>query len=309
MTIGLFHNNSWQTVIISNATHPIARRYTDVDGNVLAVLDVPPELDSKSRLILSIGYEIESSDRPEPHLDPNDAGSLAEIPLKLVDEFCIETETFATRDESIQALANGLVANQTNVLDSVMRILDWFVENVSYCNFEIPLYPNETLLQGKGDCDDQAILLVTMCRTLGIPAFLQIGLVLNEGIENERTAWNGHLHLKQKGIGWHGWAVVFIPPWGWLPIDMTMLNSKDALSRIVESPEYKNFIITSFNVSSQAYIGDSHLSRERLVDSDLYITIREEFHPKTHESLSSPLIFPIVITILISVVVIILRFH
>lgn len=274
-TIALFQNNSWQTVRIKNSTHAVPREYLDVDGNRLAVLDLPSEIASNSSLFISVTYEIESAERPRPDIDPVEAGPLSDIPPRLVEEFCIETETFTTEDVAIQSLVPGLAANQTTVLELVICLITWITENISYSNFEVPSYPNETLARRGGDCDDQAILLITLCRALEIPALLQVGIVFNEGIMSERSSWGDHLHIEQKKVGWHGWALVYVPPWGWLPIDMTLFRSQDPLSRIMEAPEYESYVITGFNVSKQAYIGDSHHTRETIMDSDLYVTISE----------------------------------
>jgi len=274
-TIPLFQNNSWQTVTVRSATYAVARRYVDDDGNRLAVLDLSSELAPHSSLNFSITYEMESADRPEPEIDPAEAGPMSDIPRGLVEEFGVETETFTSGDEAIQALALRLAANQTTVLGAVTSILEWFIENVSYSTFEVPRYPNETLARGRGDCDDQAILLIALCRALDIPALLQVGVVFNENIASEKSSWGGHLRVEQRGVGWHGWALVYIPPWGWLPIEMTYTKSQDPLSRITGAAVYKGYTVVSFNVSRQAYIGDSRRSRERLMSSDVYITMSD----------------------------------
>ena len=272
-TIVLFQNNNWQTVRIYNSTHAVAPPYIDIDGNRQAVLNLPSKIPPRSNFTFSVVYEIESSDRPKPEIDPAEAGPLSSIPPRLVEEFCVETETFTTRDEEIQALAWRLAADEASALGMVNRLLEWFIENVSYGTRDVPRYPNETLAAWLGDCDDQAILLITMCRALGIPAILQVGAVFHEGIESEQSSWGGHLYIEQQGVGWHGWALVYIPPWGWLPIEMTMLKSRDSLTRITEAPEYERHIVTCFNVSRHEYVGDSRRSQERLMSSDLYITV------------------------------------
>ena len=274
-TMALFHSNSWQNVRIKNSTHAVAREYLDVDGNRMAVIDLPSEIAANSSLVFSVTFEIESADRPRPDIDPVEAGPLSDIPPRLVEEFCIETETFTTGDKAIQSLVPSLAANRTTVLELVTSLLAWVTENISYGNFEVPSYPNETLARRIGDCDDQAILLITLCRALNIPSLLQVGLVFNEGIESKRSSWGDHLQIEQRKVGWHGWVLIFIPPWGWLPIDLTLFRSQDLLSRITEAPEYESYVITGFNVSTQAYIGDSHRSRETLMDSDLYVTVSE----------------------------------
>ncbi|KON30892.1 hypothetical protein AC482_02850 [miscellaneous Crenarchaeota group-15 archaeon DG-45] len=157
----------------------------------------------------------------------------------------------------------------------VSRLLGWLIANVSYGYREVPRYPEETLAEGLGDCDDQAILLVAMCRSLGIPAILQVGVIFNEGIRSERSAWGGHLRVEQRGVGWHGWALVYMPPWGWLPVDMTLVASRDPLSRIAEDPERQRNVVACFNVSRQEYVGDSILSRARLMSSELHVTVSD----------------------------------
>lgn len=274
-TIPLFVNNGWQTVELWNATHAVVREYVDVDGNRMAVLDLPPEVPPNSSITFSVTYKITSTGRPKPEIDPSEAGPLSDIPRSLVEEFGVETETFTAGDEAIRALALRLAANQTTVLGVIGRLLAWLSESISYDNFEVPRYPNETLAWGLGDCDDQAILLITLCRALGIPAILQVGIVFLDNIESDRSSWGGHLRIQQRGVGWHGWALIYIPPWGWLPIDMTLKDASYPLSRITKAPEYESYVITCFNVSRQAYIGDSRRSRERLMASDIYITVSD----------------------------------
>ncbi len=289
-TLALFFNNRWQSVTMVNATHDIDREYTDADGNRLAVFDLP-EIAPNSSLVFSVTFEVESTDRPKPNVDPSEAGSFSDIPQELADEFCIETETFTTQDEAIEALAQSLAANQTTVLGLVLHLLAWFNENISYGNFEVPIYPNETLSRGMGDCDDQAILLITLCRALKIPSLLQIGLVFNDGIESERSSWGGHLLIEQRKVGWHGWSLIYVPPWGWLPIDLTLFRSQDPLTRIAEAPEYDASVIAGYNISRESYIGDSHRSRDELMGSDIYITISEKMVKKSPFSLWTPALY------------------
>jgi transglutaminase-like putative cysteine protease len=273
-TIIIFQNNEWQAVSIRNSTHGVAKEYTDVDGNILAIMDFPEAIPAGGALFFSYEYVIDSSDALRPSIDPQQSGQLSDIPLEHVDEYCGETETFR-RSEEMVALASSLTSGEATVLGKVTRVLGWIVENVTYGNYEVPQYPDETLEQRRGDCDDQSILLISMLRALGIPALLQIGVVFSNSIEGDRTSWEGHLSVEQRGIGWHGWAMVYIPPWGWLPIDLTLTGSKDPLTIISYSPEYESYVVTAYNVSKQYYIGDSRASREHIIASDLYVSVSD----------------------------------
>jgi transglutaminase-like putative cysteine protease len=284
-TILLFMNNRWQTVSIRNSTHSIAYETFDVDGNRMAELDLPPTLPPGSEMTFSVVYEIEALDQPKPEIDPSEADPFSAIPSDLVEEFSVETETYNARDEAIYAMALKLTENETTVLGAVSRLIEWITVNVAYGNFEVPRYPEDTIFDGAGDCDDQSILLITLCRTLSIPAFLQVGLIFGDSLEGDVDSWGGHLRITQKGVGWHGWAMIYIPPWGWLPVDLTIRRSHEGLAVIREAPEYGSHIIKSFNVSRQEYIGDSIISRNQLMRSELYVTA---YYVGVKEDTSSP---------------------
>jgi transglutaminase-like putative cysteine protease len=273
-TISLFINNRWQRVSIEDPSHVKVREYEDEDGNCVAVMDFPDEIGSGETLVFSVSYIIDSSRMEKPSVDPADAGLLSDIPSNLIEAHCGETDTFRLNEE-IEALANTLALEGTTVLDIVSEMIEWLEVNITYSNNEIPRYPEETLEGRRGDCDDQSILLISMLRSMDIPAFLQIGVVFDGRIESDKTAWDGHLTFRNQGIGWHGWAMVYIPPWGWLPVDLTLSSISDPLTLIQNAPEYEANIVAAYNVSSQSYIGGSWEMRDRIRSSDMYIVVED----------------------------------
>ncbi len=245
-----------------------------MDGNPVGFMDLPSEIQAGGTLVFSVEYLLESIGMDRPPIDPAQSGEVSDIPERLVETYTSETETFR-RNEEIDALALELASEKTDVLEIVTGILGWVVSRVNYRNFEVPLYPDETLEDLEGDCDDQAILMISMLRSLGIPAFLQIGVVFSESISSARARWEGPLTFVQEGVGWHGWAMVYVPPWGWIPVDLTLTNARDPLDMIQSAPEYASNIVTAFNVSEQQYIGGSRSLREMLIASDIYITVAD----------------------------------
>lgn len=273
-TLALFPSNRYQAVSTRNATHAVARDFLDEDENRMAIMELSEEIPVGASMVFSIEYVIESEERPQPVIDLSEAGSISDIPPELMEKYCSETETFS-RNEGLEELARSLADEQTTVLGVVASMIGWIVENIEYRNFEVPLYPDETLDGLEGDCDDQSILLISMLRSVGIPAILQIGVVFNEGINSGKVSWEGHLTIRQEGVGWHGWALVYVPPWGWIPVDLTLSGQSDPMKLILGSPQYEGFIITAFNVSRQPYIGGSRRSRDVLISSDVYVTVNE----------------------------------
>ena len=67
-----------------------------------------------------------------------------------------------------------------------------------------------TLHAGHGDCGQQTLLLMTLLRLNGIPARWQSGWVYSDArIGNE------------KYDNMHDWAQLYLPPYGWMPMDVT----------------------------------------------------------------------------------------
>lgn len=274
--IPLFWNSESQKVDITNSSGPITNRGKDLDGNPLGIVEMPMVIEPDGNVSFYVTYEIESREVPRVTVSLDESESLEDIPESLIDDYCISTETFMSNYDEIEEMASLLAGSEESTLLCVLNLLNWFINNATYANYEVPKYPNETLKSGTGDCDDQAILLISMLRSLGIPSFLQVGVVFHDSIQTNKKSWNGHLEITQKGIGWHGWAMVFIPPWGWLPIDLTLNQKDDAIKLINDAPEFRDYIIPVLNISKQAYIGDTMETREAMINSDLYVVVVDE---------------------------------
>ncbi len=274
LAIVIFPDDEWQKVTLRNSSHSIVREYTDVDGNELALPDIPAVLQGGTTITFSIEYDITSSSRDRPSIKLTEAEGPSGIPSQLVEEYCDQTESFFWNDE-IEELAQELTSDETTALGMLTNLVDWMYDSLIYCNFEFPNYPNDTLESGQGDCDDQSILLISMLRSLGIPAFLQVGVVFNDRIGSDNPSWDGHLMIHTDGMGWHAWTMAYIPPWGWIPVDLTLASGQDPMDILDAAPEYDSYIVRALDVSEQAYIGDSQASRERYIESDVYVTVVE----------------------------------
>ncbi|HDI42221.1 MAG TPA: transglutaminase family protein, partial [Candidatus Bathyarchaeota archaeon] len=220
-SISLFLNNSWQTVAVEDVSHQIIEVDVDEDGNPIAYLNIEKwTLAPGENITIQVSYEITSMPRTLPEITLEASGTLKDIPERLKEEFCEDEGCWLTKNQTLRELAQNLTGSEENVLAIVCNFVSWINENIDYKSFDTPLYPNETYQLRQGDCDDQANLLITLCRIVGIPAYLQVGCVYVMGI-SEETTWSGHLELLEVNVGWHGWATVYIPPWGWLPVDLT----------------------------------------------------------------------------------------
>ena len=277
-SIPLFMNTTWQNVRLEEVDEEYSVKIIDVDNNKGAVVAVDRVLPPSQEISFSAIYKIISMEREVPSFDLEEAESFDSIPQNLIDEYCISTETFPIDNQIFFNVTSNIVSEEDSVLEAVTKIVEYITNNISYHNFEVPQYPNKTLEDRIGDCDDQSILLITMCRNLNIPAYLQVGIYIHPIIDDHDTSWDDHLVNNADGVGWHGWAHVYIPPWGWVPVDLTLTSAKSGIEVLKSAPEYGSNIIPALNVSKQPYIGETIATRDRIIQSTLYVTVSDEAH-------------------------------
>lgn len=278
--VGLFMNNSWQTVYLLNVSCPLERFEADEDGNLMAYIDFPmSELEPHENVTYQVCYRIILKPRALPQIFVNVSGSLVDVPEGLKAVYC--SSGFWQSDVSlIRDLAHNIAGNETNILSILSEYILWVTRNIEYGSIDVPRFPNETLLGGTGDCDDQANLLIGLCRAEGIPAFLQIGCIYMPDRASTSNYWDGLWTSSLADIGWHGWAMVYVPPWGWLPVDLTYSrgNSSDPVSHITSSAIITDPTVQYMNVTMSDYVTDSRQFKEvvvsgmhRIVTSDFLV--------------------------------------
>ncbi len=133
--------------------------------------------------------------------DPND---------EAVKKFTGEVDHVVFTPE-IKELSAKIVGNETNAMLKAKKIYDWLSANLQY-SYAIEYSTIRNISdycrsKGYGDCGQQALLFITLCRYNGAPARWQSG-------------WN----LFPKHTTNHDWAEIYLPPYGWMPVDPYMGN-------------------------------------------------------------------------------------
>jgi transglutaminase-like putative cysteine protease len=272
----LFMNNSWQTVCLVGHAYPLEKTDKDVDGNLIAVFQSKSTILAGERGDDYVVYHVRSKPRTGPSIDYAGSGNLTQIPNDLMEEYCTGHGFWMTGEPQIREKALTIAGNETRVLVVVANLVSWIWNNIRYQSHDPTLYPNDTLSLREGDCDEQAILFGTFCRVLRIPAHLQVGCVFLD--EASSSSDDGPLHFVLKQIAWHAWAMVYVPPWGWLPVDLTyvLASRADPLNAIRRGAVMLQYTVQSMNVSEDDYLASDRAYKDLLERGNFSLYVTDE---------------------------------
>ena len=109
----------------------------------------------------------------------------------------------------MRALSKKIVGDETNPCLKAKKCFDWIAQNIKY-SYAIEYSTIRNIsdycrTKGYGDCGQEAMLFITLCRLNGVPARWQ-------------SAWN--TFPGDKDI--HDWTEIYLAPYGWVPVDPYM---------------------------------------------------------------------------------------
>jgi transglutaminase-like putative cysteine protease len=108
--------------------------------------------------------------------------------------------------DKIKTLARRLAGSETNPMLQARAFYDWIGGNVLYSFAReystLTNISDYCLSHCYGDCGQEALLFITLCRSQGIPARWQ-------------TGWDTFPHFQDI----HDWTEIYLAPYGWVPVD------------------------------------------------------------------------------------------
>lgn len=145
---------------------------------------------------------------------PERVGELEKIPKEIKDKYLADGLKYDLNNPIIQDAVKQAVGNERHPFWMVRKIFDSICDKIDY-NLK-PLggwNPAPTVLKrGTGSCSEYTFIFIAMCRASGLPA---------------RYAGSIVVRSQDKGIDdvWHRWAEVYLPNYGWIPVDVSAGDS------------------------------------------------------------------------------------
>ena len=110
--------------------------------------------------------------------------------------------------EPLQQVAQRFMKESDSAYMRALSIFRWVRAHIPWASAReystIPCIPEYVLHEGHGDCGQVALLFITLCRMVGVPARWQSGFMLHPGFENL-----------------HDWAEIYLKGLGWVPVDVS----------------------------------------------------------------------------------------
>lgn len=235
----------------------------------LRILAAPQALMPGEELNITVLYSMKLDPSRRPEWQPE----VSELDLG-------ETRLWNYSNPLIQAFLEGFDGLEGE--DYLYALLGWIDDNLVYGSRIPARHPWEVLEEGVGDCDDRSNLLITLLRARGVPAYLEMGMIVLQGYEAEGTAENGTLIYRLANVGPHGWVKAWVGG-RWVPVDMTYYTRAtgtplDHIAYSAYNTTWLPIIVTGW-VKSTDYVseGSSILAeaREKNLHIYMYIGVRK----------------------------------
>lgn len=139
------------------------------------------------------------------------------LPIPEPREFLRPSLYIQSDDPGIVRLARKIIEGTQDAVVATQRLLRWVYENIEKHPTASAPSAVEVLRHRRGDCNEHAILYTALCRAVGIPCRIAVGLVYLE-----------------KAFYYHAWNEVYLGRWipvdptfGQFPADATHLKLKE----------------------------------------------------------------------------------
>jgi hypothetical protein len=182
---------------------------------------------------------------------PDKVGSLQDIPQDILDTYLADDTKFFIDDPIIQRGVEAAVAGESNPYWIARKIYNYVIEHMEYELAGGWNVAPAVLDRGNGSCSEYSFVYIAMCRAAGLPARYAGSIV----IRGDDASYDQVFHR---------WVEVYLPNYGWIPVDPSGGDSKWPAHRADCFGFLNNrFLITTVGGGGSEYLEWSYNANER----------------------------------------------
>lgn len=196
--------------------------------------------------------------------------------------------------EKIHNLALDITEGETTIYDKAYALYQWLNDNIEYerAGSGLPQHSLWTLSERKGDCDEQSFLFCSLARSIGIPAWIELG-VLYDRVINE---WGGHGWVRMEFFSSDGNS-------GWVNIDPVndQFFARDATrftnwiddgidGHMKDYYLFLNYTYSSVGQAPQVEISDEYVNQDMDEEGEVYLGDDNQNIPGFEATLLAPIL-------------------
>jgi hypothetical protein len=176
-------------------------------------------------------------------LIPERVGTLDQIPEQIRKEYTVDAPRYQISSQFIQETARKVAGDERNAYWVARKIYNYVIDRLEYEMAGGWDTPEVVLKRGRGSCSEYTFAFIALCRAAGLPARYQGSVVVRGDDASVDEAF-------------HRWAEVYLPNYGWVPVDANRGDSASPVEQARGFGELSNrFLITTIGG------GDSELLR------------------------------------------------
>lgn len=219
---------------------PESRRARDRWGQECAIFERPSvPAGTKESLTYAVNVEVSAI---RYLIIPDETGTLDDIPVDIREKYTVDSSHYRVDSPYIQDTVKKIVADEKNPYWIARKIYDFVIDSLEYEMIGGWDIPEVVLKRGSGSCSEYTYSFVTLCRAAGLPARYQGSIVVRGDDASIDEAF-------------HRWAQVYLPQYGWVPVDANRGDAKTPADQAHGFGELSNrFLITTQGGGDSEYL-------------------------------------------------------
>jgi len=173
---------------------------------------------------------------------PETTGTLDDIPADIREKYTVDGSRYRINSPYMQETVKKIVGEEKNPYWIARRVFDFVIDHLKYEMVGGWDVPEVVLKRGSGSCSEYTFTFVALCRAAGLPARYEGSIVVRGDDASIDEAF-------------HRWAQVYLPEYGWVPVDASRGDAKSPADQARGFGELSNrFLITTQGGGDSEYL-------------------------------------------------------